>query len=315
MVLARHALIALAVLTAVAHADAPTGLVVVGDANLTGGLQSALDGWLTHHGRTVTTDALDRDGILTITNCVNLQDLACARAVVEKRAKTAGVVFAQVASTREQTVTVQVFWIVKGHEPVAERRACEECSADALKGTVDTIMTVLAPQAGGGARIKIASKPEGATVVLDREVIGVAPIERDVAVGPHEVVLMKGTHEVGRRSLNVHADETAEITIPVKEPVDIPVAQHGSRVPGAIVLGVGIAGIAAGSIMYFASQTDDGTRYKYLDTRPAGIAVGIGGVAATAIGLLLLKNASSSDSAPVVAIDPHGGYVGWARAF
>jgi hypothetical protein len=208
-----------------------------------------------------------------------------------------------------------VFWIVKGHEPVAERRACEECSADALKGTVDTIMAVLAPQAGGGARIKISSKPPGATVVLDREVIGVAPIERDVAPGPHEVVLMKGTHEVGRRSIKVHSDETAEITIPVKEPVDIPVAQHHSRVPGAIVLGVGIAGIAAGTIMYVASQTDDGSRYKYLDTRPAGIAVGIGGVAATAIGLLLLKNASAADSAPVVAIDPHGGYVGWARAF
>jgi len=315
MVLARYALIALALMTSVARADAPTGLVVVGDANLKDGLQSALDAWLTGHGRTVRTDPLDRDGILTITNCVNLQDLACARGVVEKRAKTQGVVFAQVASTKEQTVTVQVFWIVKGHEAVAERRACEECSTDALKGTVDTIMAVLAPQAGGGARIKIASKPAGATVMLDRQVIGVAPIERDVAAGAHEVVLMKGTHEVGRRSLTVHADETAEITIAVKEPVDAPVAVHHSRVPGAVVLGIGIAGIAAGSILYVTSQTDDGSRYKYTDTRPAGIAIGIGGVAATAIGLLLLKSASAADSAPVVAIDPHGGYVGWARAF
>ena len=316
MVLARYALIALVALTSVARAD-DTGLVVVGDANLKDGLKAALDGWLTHHGRTVSTDSLDRDGILTITNCVNLQDLACARAVVEKRSKTKGVVFAQVATTKEQTVTVQVFWLVKGHEALAERRACEECSSDALKGTVDTIMGVLAPQAGGGARIKIMSKPPGATVVLDREVIGVAPIERDVAVGEHEVVLMKGTHEVGRRSLKVHAEESAEISIAVKEPVDVPivVAPHHSRVPGAIVLGIGIAGIAAGSILYATSQTDDGSRYRYTDTKPAGIAIGVGGVAATAIGLLLLKHASSADSAPVVALDPHGGYIGWARAF
>src|ERR1041385_4708920 len=98
MVLARHALIALALLAGVAHADAPTGLVVVGDANLKDGLRTALDSWLTSHGRTVSTEPLDRDGILTITNCVNLQDLACARAVVEKRAKTPGVIFAQVGS-------------------------------------------------------------------------------------------------------------------------------------------------------------------------------------------------------------------------
>jgi hypothetical protein len=315
---ARHALaatLALVAMCSVASADSPTGLVVVGDANLKGSLATALDGWLTHHGRLVSNDPLDRDGILTITNCLNLQDLACARAVVEKRAKTDGVVFAQIASTKEKTVTVQVFWILKGHEAVAERRACEECSADALAGTVDAIMKVLSPSAGNSGRIKIDSKPTGATVVLDHEVIGVAPIERDVAAGPHEVVLMNGSHEVGRRSLTVHATETAEITIPVHEIRDVAPAPRHSRVPAAIVLGVGIAGVVTGTLLYVKTPKDDGSQPTYYDTKPAGIGIGIGGVAAVAIGLVWLNYARTSDSAPVASIGSHGGMIGWARAF
>jgi len=312
VVTARYTLVFLLVLCGLAHAEGPTGLVVVGDANIKDTLSSTLSDWLTHHGRTVATDPLDHDGVLTLTNCVSLQDLACARGVVEKRAKTEGVVFAQVATTKEGAVTVQVFWLVKGHEALAERRACEDCNADVLKGTVDSIMTVLSPQAGSVGRIKISTKPEGATVVLDHEVIGVSPIERDVAAGPHEIVLMKGSHEVGRRSLNVHATETAEVTITTHAPIET--TSH-SRWPGIILIGVGIGAIAAGGYLYVTSETDDGTKPRYLDTRPAGIGLGIGGVAATAIGFLVLHHASASDSAPVITADSHGGMIGWARAF
>ncbi len=307
----RYALIALVLLCGIARADAPTGLVVVGDANVKDSLYAALDDWLTHHGRTVQPDPLTHDGVLTLTNCVNLQDLACARKVVEARAKTDGVVFAQVGSTTEQTVTVQVFWLVKGHEAVAERRACEECSADALKGTVDAIMKVLSPSVGSTGRIKVNSKPQGATVVLDHEVIGVAPIERDVTAGAHEVVLMQGTHEIGRRSVTVHATEDAEVTIATHAPVDV--ATH-SRVPGAIVLGLGIAGVAAGSFLYFRTS-DDGTQRYYYDTKPAGIGIGIGGLAAVGLGLVWLHYSRTADSAPTVAIGAGGGMIGWARAF
>lgn len=315
MVSFSHALIAAVLVSATAaRADAPTGLVVTGDNAMQPQLYAALDGWLLRHGRSVVKDPLDKDGITTVANCVQLQDLACARGVVEKRAKTDGVIYAQIAKTKEQTVTIDVYWIIKGHEAVAERRACEECTSEAMKGTVDAIMNVLAPSAGSGGRLVIRSKPTGQTVVLDHEVVGTTPLERDVPPGHHEIVLMHGTRKVGERKVDIGAGDSAEMTIPVDLTAPPPPAQP-SRIPGSIVLGVGVAGIAAGAILYATSQTDDGTRYMYRDTRPAGIGIGIGGVAAVGIGLIMLHYARASDSAPTVAIGAHGGTIGWARAF
>ncbi|MGE5183475.1 MAG: PEGA domain-containing protein [Acidobacteriota bacterium] len=310
----RLAALALLVGTATARAESATGLVVIGDTSMQPALYSALDAWLLQHGRTVVADPLDRDGVLTVANCVQLQDLACARRVVEKRSRTDGVVYAQVAKTKEAVVTVDVYWIIKGHEAIAERRACEDCTPDAIKGTVDSIMNVLAPNAGSGARLVIRTKPTGQTVVIDHEVVGTTPLERDVTPGTHEIVLMHDTRKVGQKTVEIGAGESAELTIPVDLTPEKPPAR-ASRIPGALVLGLGVAGIAAGTILYATSQTDDGTRYMYRDTHPAGIGVGIGGVAAVGIGLIMLHYARSSDSAPVAAFDAHGGTIGWARAF
>jgi hypothetical protein len=314
MVARRHtlslAVLVLAATAAIARAEAPTGLVVIGDAKMQSELREALDTWLLHHGLTVVGEPLDHDGVMTISNCVQMQDLACARGVVEKRSKTDAVVYAQVATTKDKAVAIDVYWIVKGHEAVSERRACEDCTPDAMRGTVEAIMNVLAANTGTSGRLRVSSKPPGATVVLDHEVIGVAPVERDVAPGKHEIVLMQGTREAGRRTVNVHATETAEVTLQVHL---APEPGRASRIPGLVALGVGGAAIVTGVVMYVASQTDDGTRYMYLDTRPAGIGVGLGGVAVTALGLILLHNAN--DSAPVAAFGPHGGTIGWARAF
>jgi hypothetical protein len=306
------ALVALVAVTSIARADAPTGLVVIGDTAMQPALRDALDAWLLHHGRTVVGEPLDRDGVVTITNCVQAQDLVCARGVVEKRAKTDAVVYAQVGKPKDQTVAIDVYWIVKGREAVSERRACEDCNPDAMRGTVDTIMNELAANTGQSGRLRVSSKPPGATVVLDHEVVGVAPVERDVTPGKHEIVLMQGTREAGGRSVTLHAGETVEISIAVHlkaEPVT-----H-SKLPGVVGLGLGLGAIATGAVLYATSETDNGAHPKYLDTKPAGIAVGIGGVAAASLGLILLYNARNRDAAPVISVGPHGGVIGWARAF
>ncbi len=308
------ATLALLVAAGTARAESATGLVVIGDTSMQPALYSALDAWLLHHGRTVVPDPLDKDGVVTVANCVQLQDLACARRVVEKRSRTDGVVYAQVATTKESVVTVDVYWIVKGHEAVAERRACEECTPDAIKGTVDSIMNVLAPNAGSGARLVIRTKPSGQTVVIDHDVVGVTPLERDVAPGAHDIEIMHGTRKVGAKKVEVGAGDSAEMTIPIDLTPEKPPAR-ASRIPGALVLGLGVAGVAAGAILYATSQTDDGTRYMYRDTRPVGLGIGIGGVTAVGIGLIMLHYARTSDSAPVAAFDAHGGTIGWARAF
>jgi hypothetical protein len=68
-------------------------------------------------------------------------------------------------------------------------------------------------------------------------------------------------------------------------------------------------------LLYVKSPTDDGTQPYYYDTKPAGIGIGVGGLAAVAIGLVWLNYAKTSDSAPVASMSSHGGMIGWARAF
>lgn len=287
-----------------------TGLVVIGDADQRAPARQAFEQWLLHHGHAVQKAPLDQDAIVTIANCLQMQDPECARMVVEKRGRTDGVVFAQVAVTKEHAVTLDVYWIVKGHEAVAERRACEDCTPDALAGTVDAIMTSLAASsATGSGRLVIRSRPAGLTVVIDKAVVGVTPLQRDVGAGHHDIVLMKGTQRVGGRSISLHATEVADLAIPVH------LTRPRSRVPGGIALGVGLTAIAVGGVMYALSPTDDGSHYHYRDYRPPAIGVAIGGAAVAIAGALLWMHERHPESVPIASIDAHGGTIGWARAF
>jgi hypothetical protein len=288
--------------------SAGTGLVVLGDDELRSAATDHLKVWLQQHGHEVELDALDRDGVGTITNCLTIDDLACARGVVEQRAHTDDVVFARLGK-KSDAVAIDVYWFVKGHEPLAERRACEDCTAGALAGTLDTVMGVLARSlVTTNARVHIDSDPQGLTALVDKVVVGVTPVERDLATGRHEVVLMRGAEPVGHRSIVLHPTETAEIKIRAT------ITRPRSRLPGEITLGVGVTALAVAGVMFALSPTDDGSHYTYRDYRPPAIGIGIGGAAATIAGVVLLMRERHVDSYPVVSIEPHGGFVGWARA-
>jgi len=290
-------------------ASASTGVVVVGDEQLRQQLANELATWLQHHGHEVRVDALDKDGIATIANCLLIDDLACASGVVNSRSQAHDVVYAQIRQ-KEHSIALDVYWLVKGHEALAERRACEDCTPDLLTGTVDSIMTALAgSEVAINGRLSIDSKPRGLTVVIDERVVGVTPLARDLATGKHHVVLVDGTERVGERVVAIQPTETAEITITAHKTVE------ASRVPGTVALGLGITAIAVGGVMYALSPTDDGSHYMYRDYRPPAIGIGIGGVAVTVAGVLLLMHEGHTSSVPLATIDSHGGTLGWAHAF
>ena len=300
-------------LAAAAHAEGEVGVVVVGTAPQHDQLAVEIGRWLEGHGSKATGDALDRDATRTIENCLSIQDHACARQVVEKRGHADSVVFALLEPTKTQTINLTVYWILKGRELAALRRPCEDCTAGALAGTVDAIMTTLASTTSPDqARLTISSKPPGTSVLIDHVLVGTTPITRDLAAGTHVIELMHGTRLVGERSVQLHAGEEADVVVPVRI-----VADEGppSRVPAIITLGAGVAALATGAALYATSEKDDGSKPTYRDTRPAGIAVGAAGLALTALGTVLWLRAGHSDSAPVTALIPHGGIVGWVHAF
>ena len=246
-----------------------------------------------------------------------IDDEGCARGIVDARAKTDSVVFAEVRAPRTRSstaTTLIVYWLVKDKEPVGMRRACESCNADSLKSTLDEVLkTVVGVSELARGVLTLTSRPPGLTVILDNENIGITPLEREVAAGQHTIVLMSRGRKVAERTLKIQSEVTAEITMTATVPNDD--ASHRSRVVPGLVLAVGGVAIATGAVLYFTSDVDDGTKPRYYDNKPVGIGVAAGGAALAAIGTYLWFRTGATDSAPIATLDRHGGTVGWARAF
>ena len=311
-------LVVVAALAGTAHAGT-VGIVVTGDPQLQVTLTKQLEGWLRAHGHTVG-ETLAKDAQSSLLNCMVIDDEGCARGIVDARATTGSVVFAEVRAPRTRAsnaTTLIVYWFVKGKEPVGMRRACEACTDDLMNSTLDEVLsTVVGASELARGRLELHSRPEGVTVVLDNVNVGITPIQREVPAGQHTIVLMSKGRKVGERKLKIQPEVTAEITMPVEIPADktVVVSSPSYVLPGTLIA-IGGAAVVAGVVLYATSDVDDGTKFKYYDNRPVGMGVGAGGLALTALGALLWSHTGSKEPGPVVATDGKGGYVGWARAF
>jgi PEGA domain len=320
-----RALITFAIVAAAnaAYADGSIGVVVTGEATMQAPLAAQLEGWLRQHGHQLIASPLPPDAINTLVDCFVIEDQACARGVVEKRAKSDSLVFARVEVSpgdAGRDITLTAYWFVKGHNAIGERRVCERCSQETLKGTADTVMAALA----GGAsmamgRLKLASDPPGMSVLLDNTPIGATPLERDLSSGDHTITLTHAGVKVGERKLTIHAGEVAEISMNAK-PAEEPVPEHPPEGGGSWRT-VGIGGVAVGAATALAGAAmivwggDDGSKPTYTDYRTPGIGVAIGGAVIAGAGAYLWLRGGRSDSAPVATFGSGGGYVGWVHRF
>jgi len=110
--------------------------------------------------------------------------------------------------------------------------------------------------------------------------------------------------------------ETAKPSVAPATKLVIVAPPRASRTVPAITVGVGVAALIAGGVLYATSATDDGTQPKYRDTRPPGIGLAIGGAIAIGVGvIMMLREGPPRETGPAVAITPHGGYIGWTSRF
>jgi hypothetical protein len=325
----RVLLLALALYTATVSpataANKSVGVLVSGES-MKMPAQSQAEKWLRGHGQKVITNPMPVDAVKILLDCLKilldcfvLDDPKCMSSVVDARSTTDSLVSIRVdvASKKQRELRLTIDWFVKGHGPVSVRRTCDDCSDETLRETIDAMLGELVKTVPGFmGRVKVTSTPPGITVLLDNETIGVTPLERDVAVGAHEIRLARDGRTSEPKSITVESGPALEVTLqPPPAGTDVgPRTEHRSRLLPGLCIGIGVAAIAAGTALYLTDEDPTGKAPTYRDTAPLGVGMGAGGAALLLTGVIVIA-ATSSSSTPTMAVTPGGATVGWAARF
>lgn len=299
------ALLALVIAAGTAHAGGGVGVVVTGTGPLPNQVESHLEAWLRDHGHAIVSSPMSQDAVTTIANCFTIDDVKCARGVVEQRSKADSVVFARI-DTAGKDVTLTTYWFVKGHEVISERRVCEQCKGEQWRELADTMMTTLAASQIETGRLRLESRPSGLMVMIDNAEVGATPFDKELPVGKHSIALTNGGVIVARKDVDIKDGKTKRLIIETE------VAVHHSRIGPAVLLGAGIALIGGGGIaLYYGMQNG---KYEYPQATPVGIGLLAAGAGATIGGAILLSQTGHT-SAPVASVSSDSAYLGWVTTF
>jgi hypothetical protein len=265
------------VLTAATARAEKLGIVVTGDPLLQPQLTAQLERWLHDRGRTLVPGALEPDAINTLIDCFVLEDLGCARGVIENRARSRALVFARIEQTSNRdgtrNVSITGYWFQKNSEPIAERRLCTNCTDGKLYETVDELMLTLAHDPPVGL--------PGATPAA--------------ATGPSAQLTPLGQ-------------------VDAPPPPEQPSARR--MLPLGLV-GAGALSVVGGLVMIGIDEdpTPQGAqRPTYRDTATSGAVLAIAGAAAIGAGVYLWFT-ERRGAHPVAAVSSGGAVVGWAGRF
>jgi hypothetical protein len=254
-------------------------------------------------------------------DCFVVEDIACARKIVDEHAKSDAIVFVRADSApgagNTRDVTLTGYWFDKGQANVFdEKRACEKCTDDKARQAADGLAAALA--AAGRhetGHFKLTSTPAGARVTIDGKDIGATPAEGDLSPGDHELAVAFGARSV-TRMITIRRGETATLDVP--QPVEVPPPARPSHVVPGLIAGGGAAALVVGVVLIAIDQEPDPNRNPQpatlRNTRTGGIVLAGAGAVAVVAGVYMWLHVSA-DSAPTVALDHGGAIVGWTRSF
>ncbi|HEX7701010.1 MAG TPA: PEGA domain-containing protein [Kofleriaceae bacterium] len=333
--------VALAVLVATAGlavAGPSVGVVVTGDPALQNKVRAQVTAWIQQHGFAVAAKPLSMDALKTLTNCFVIEDMTCARGVVEHQSTADFLVFVRadlVGGKRSKEANLVAYWFLKDRDAVVDKRNCKPCANAVLaKTTTDLVAAIYDETALAKARLKIADPP-GLVVMLDGVNVGVTPLEQDVPPGKHDIALVRDDATLGTVSLETKAGDVTDVKVPIKSPAAVattppatgpsPVVTSPSTpsvppsriIPGLLIV-AGIGAVATGAVfVYYGHKNgpDDPLIYPSA-TKQGAIIAGVGGaVLITGLVLWWHGTAASSQNGPTAALTPGGTIVGWAGHF
>jgi hypothetical protein len=340
----RRVEVALAVLVATARlaaAGPSVGVVVTGDPALQNKVRAQVTAWIQQHGFAVAAKPLSTDALKTLTNCFVIEDMTCARGVVEHQATSDFLVFVRadlVGGKRSKEANLVAYWFLKDRDAVVDKRNCKPCATAVLaKTTTDLIAAIYDETALAKARLKIADPP-GLVVMLDGVNVGVTPLEQDVPPGKHDIALVRDDATLGTVSIETKAGDVTDVKVPIKSPsvttttpstttgtaptITAPTGPSERSPPSRIVPGLlivaGLGAVATGAVfVYYGHKNgpDDPLIYPSA-TKDGAIIAGVGGaVLITGLVLWWHGTAASSQNGPTAALTPGGTIVGWAGHF
>lgn len=239
----------LALLFATSAARADIGVVVTGEATLQPQLLSHLESWLKKRGYPVYSSALEPDAINTLIDCFVVEDLNCARKVIEARAKSDTILYARVdiapSENGKRDISIVGYWVAKHHDTMAERRVCHACTEKQMHDVVEDLMLVLGKDPPTGSHVHVPSPTQAAEATTASEPEAPAPLTDDEH--PHRVVPAVVMGVGGALVITgavLFATDSVSATGPQSQ-------YRTGRTAGAICMGAGVATAAVGAWLWF----------------------------------------------------------------
>jgi hypothetical protein len=311
-----------AALGGTAHAGADVGVIVTGDGAIQPQLAAQLESWLGQHGHTLVPSPLPPDAVTALVDCFATEDQGCARAVIEKRAKPSTIVYTRIdaksnATSGARDIVLTAYLFEKGHDTLAERKACERCTDQALRTTADDLLNKLVGAGAPPGQVKLTSRPPSAKITIDGKPTGFTPLDWDLPVGRHTIAVSKPGYTTSTREVVVESNKTQPVAFELTRPTATR-PDDGDRPawPMVAVITGGALVVGGAVVALIPSKSGQQDPARVLDTRKTGLAIAVSGAAIGAVGAYFRWfRSDDARSAPVAAITSDSALVGWAGRF
>lgn len=250
---------------------------------------------------------------------------ACLQGVVAGTGARHAVRVEVAVDGRDYNVQVVLVRVDTGAPVVTSADHCEICGHEELGERVGDLASGL--QRGLAAvaappRLRVLTRPDGSTVSVDGVVVGVTPIDVDVAAGEHDVVIERPGYVAQRRRISAADGVTATLAEPLGPvPADPPAGRQARRLApiGWSAVGLGGAAFIGGAALVSlderpirrdcsgANVDGDGDCKWRHDTLAGGAALLVVGVASLVAGAVIvaLDRRNRRSSAQRAEVRPH----------